>query len=302
MQVYNYKYGEPLPKVKSVLALGFFDGVHLAHRRLLDLARDIATREELAFGVFTFSSDGNVKRGVSRIYTDKEKISLLEELGADFTVLAHFPSISGLSPEEFVSEVLVREAGAKIAVAGFNFRFGKGASGDCNDLARLLSIHGAQAFIADEIMLGERTVSSSLIRRLLTDGDIEEANRLLVRPYSLSGVVSHGDGRGRILGFPTLNTPLAPERVIPRLGVYRSEVVIDGVAYRSLTNVGKCPTLGERAAHAETHLLDFSGTLYGEKINVSLFKFLRDEMVFEDAEDLKAQISRDIAAAFGEEK
>lgn len=302
MQVYHYKFGEALPKASSVLALGFFDGVHLAHRRLLDLARDIAAREGLPFGVFTFSSDGNVKRGVSRIYTDEEKLSLLEELGADFTVLAHFPSISGLSPEEFVSEVLIREAGAKIAVAGFNFRFGKGASGDCNDLTRLLSLHGARAVIADEITLGARTVSSSLIRRLLTEGDIVEANRLLVRPYSLSGVVSHGDGRGKALGFPTLNTALAPERVIPRLGVYRSEVVIDGVAYRALTNVGRCPTLGERAAHAETHLLNFSGAIYGEKINVSLFEFLRDEMIFENAESLKAQIARDIAAAFKEEK
>ena len=299
MKVYNYEYNRNLSTGECVLALGFFDGVHIAHRKLLMLARDIATAEGIPFGVFTFSSDGNVKRGVARIYTDDEKIALLKEVGADFTVLAHFPSISGLSPEEFVSDVLVRDTGVKIAVAGFNFRFGQGASGDCRDLSRLLSAHGARAVISDEITVGDRTVSSSLIRRLLTNGDIKEANRLLVRPYSLSGVVAHGDGRGRHLGFPTLNTNLAPEKVIPRLGVYRSEVVIDGVLYRAITNIGRCPTLGERAAHAETHVLDFSGAIYGEEIHISLFEFLREEMVFENAERLREQIALDISAAFG---
>lgn len=294
MKIYHYGYDRAVPCAPCVLALGFFDGVHVAHRELLERAKKIAIDAGLPFGVFTFSSDGNVKQGVSRIYTDEEKLELLSELGADFTVLAHFPSISGLSPDQFVQEVLVRDSSARVCVVGFNFRFGKGACGDVNDLKRIMEELGGSAVVEDEVTRGDVTVSSTLIRRLLTEGDIELANKLLVKPYTIRGTVTHGKGAGHGLGFPTVNTDIPEVRVIPRLGVYAGKVNINGVAYRAITNIGICPTLGERAAHAETHILDFSGDLYGEEIQISLMEFLRDERHFDTLEALKNQIALDI--------
>lgn len=297
MKVYHYKYDEALPTGDCVLALGFFDGVHIAHRKLLEEARKIAKKSGLPFGVFTFSSDGNVKKNVARIYTDEEKLELLRGLDVDFVVLAHFPAISGLSPEEFVYNVLVRDTSAKVCVAGFNFRFGKGAAGDISDLKRFMAELGGKVVITDEVTRGSVTVSSSLIRRLLSDGEVKAANELLIDPYSIKGKVTHGNGQGRDLGYPTVNTDIPEVRVIPRHGVYVSEVEIGDKAYRALTNIGTCPTLGERAAHAETHILDFSDDLYGEKIKVNLIDFLRDEIRFDSFDALREQISLDRKAA-----
>ena len=161
-------------------------------------------------------------------------------------------------------------------------------------LTSLMKASGGEAIIFDEYTYGGITVSSTLIREHLTEGRMREAAELLGEPYFLTGIVSHGDGRGRSLGLPTVNTDIPEEKLLPRIGVYRSAVRIGEEFFSGVTNVGACPTFGERATHAETYILDFSKELYGEEIRVYLLEFLREEKQFGSADDLIMQIKLDI--------
>ena len=301
MKIYNYRYGdgcrfcgEEYAESGCVLALGFFDGVHIAHRALIARAKECASELGARLGVFTFPSKGSVKSGAPRIYGDGEKLGIFESLGVDFTVLADFSSLSSLSAEKFVSDVLISDLGAAVCAAGFNFRFGKGASGNSATLSALMAENGARAVIEDELSDGGQTVSASRIRTLLSDGEISEAARLLGEPYSLTGEVERGNSMGKRLGYPTVNIRIGSGRALPRRGVYKSSVEVDGKIHKGLTNLGTCPTLGEREVHAETYILGFSGDLYGKRVRVRLLEFLRDERRFNSPDELKMQINVDI--------
>lgn len=294
MRIYGYPFDTVPPVVgRCVIALGLFDGVHLAHRRILECARARARELGAVFGVFTFRSDGAIKSSAERIYTDEEKRVLLSDLGAEIVIEADFTAIRDVSPEDFVQDILIDSLGCECCVAGFNFRFGKGAHGDADSLARLMSECGREALIVDEQTVDGVTVSSTLIRSLLRDGKIDEANRLLTSPYFILGRVEHGNRVGRGLGYPTLNLPLAVGRSIPRLGVYRSAVEIDGVLYSAVTNIGRCPTFDEREIHAEAHIIGELGEIYGRSVRLYLLEFLREERKFGSADELTRQIETD---------
>ena len=290
MQIYEYP-GENRIDGKCVLALGFFDGVHIAHRDLIKTARKIAEEKGLPLGIFTFT--GDVKGGAERIYSDREKNRIFESLGADFTVYADFAAIKDLSPEEFVKNVLVSSLGCAISVAGFNFRFGRGASGDAESLTVLMAKSGGEAVIKNEITQDGETVSSTRIRDLLTSGRMKEATSLLGAPYYIIGRVEHGNKTGRTLGFPTVNLPLVDGAVTLKRGVYRSAVPIGEKIYHGITNIGTCPTFDERSVHSETYILDFEGDIYGEEICIYLLDFMREEIAFSTPNDLKMQINID---------
>ena len=293
MQVIRYQPNMPPIGTKCVVALGFFDGMHLAHRRLIDRARAIAKRDGLTLAVFTFDSEAEGYKKEGRLYSTEQKLALLASLGVELVLLADFASLRDLSPEVFVWEVLVKALGAQTAVAGYNFRFGKGASGSADTLRLQMRAMGGDAVIEQECTEGGRTVSSTRIRRLLLAGELEEANRLLVTPYFLEGTVESGRGMGRTWGIPTVNLPL-PEGGAPvREGVYRSAILIGDEVYHAVTNVGKCPTFGEREVHSETHVLDCELSLYGERVRIYLLGYLREEQVFSGVEELKMQINID---------
>ena len=290
MQIYRYP-DEKRIKTGCVLALGFFDGVHIAHRDLIYAAKDEAARLGAEFGVFTF--DGDIKSAAKKIYANGEREEILDSLGADFTVIYDFAAIKDMTAEEFVKKILVKEMGCTVAVAGYNFRFGKGALGDAEALVRLMSECGGEAVIREEITDEGLPVSSTRIRDLLARGEMREAARLLGLPYYIKGRVEKGRGDGRTLGFPTVNMALSKDSVPLRRGVYRSVTSIDGVLHASLTNVGTCPTFSERGAHAETYILDFSGDLYGKDVRVYLIDFMREEIAFSSPDELKMQINID---------
>ena len=293
MLIYEYPLKEKPNNNELVLALGFFDGVHVAHRDLLCKARDIARERGLGFGVFTFKSDGAIKKDVGRLYNDLEKAEMFESLGADCAVFADFGAISGASPEDFVKKILVGELNCRVCVAGFNFRFGKGASADSTALARLMEEAGGEAAICEEITADGTTLSATLIRGLISDGHIEEANILLGAPYYIKGRVSHGRKDGRRIGFPTANIVIEDGRLVPRRGVYRTATVIDGHIYSGVSNVGVCPTFEGSEVRLESHLIDFSGDIYGREIKTYLLGFIRPEMKFSSIEELKMQINID---------
>jgi len=292
MRVFGYSELEKAPR-GSVIALGFFDGVHKAHRDILYSAYSEAKRLGVPFGIFTFNSESNIKNGSKRLYTTKERLKIFEELSADFVALVSFSEVSSLSAESFVKSVLIDKLHTLVAFAGYNFRFGKCALGDSRLLSELLSRNGKRAVIIDEIRPNGEPISSSIVKGLIEEGRLKEANELLGAPYFFDGEVISGNSKGHSLGFPTVNTEIDEVRIIPRLGVYRSLVLAEGVLYNAVTNVGKCPTLGERDVHLETHIIDFSGDLYGKKITVYLLEFLREEKSFEDKNQLIMQINID---------
>ncbi|MBO5316226.1 MAG: riboflavin biosynthesis protein RibF [Clostridia bacterium] len=298
METIKYEYGKKPKLSPSVLALGFFDGVTLAHRELLKEARKIADKKGLPLGVFTFYSTDPIKPLSERIYSTEDKLLLLGRCGVNFVILSSFDELSGLSPEEFV-RIISEDLGASVAVSGFNFRFGKGARGNVADLKSLMEKGGGSAVTVKEQTLDGKSISATLIRELISLDKIEEANRLLGAPYMLRGLVASGKRLGHSLGFPTVNTDIPSGRATP-LGVYRSAVPIGDRIYHAVTNIGSCPTMGERKTHAETHIIDYNGDLYSKDIEVYLLGYLRDEIRFNTPEELIAQVEEDKKRAIKE--
>lgn len=291
MEILKYEYKKGLKLSPSVMALGFFDGVTLAHRALLREAKEEADKRGLPLGVFTFYSTDPIKPLSERIYSTEDKLLLLERCSVDFAVISSFEELSGLSPKDFV-HILATDLGAVLAVSGFNFRFGKAASGNADDLRTLMEEMGLRALTVSEQTIDGRTISASLIRELIAHGEIEEANRLLGAPYMLKSKVSSGKGMGRSLGFPTVNTDITEGRAVP-MGVFRSAVLIEDNIYNAVTNIGSCPTLGERKTHAETHIIGYDGNLYGRTVEIYLLGYLRPERKFDSTEELSRQVEAD---------
>lgn len=301
MQIYEYKpIGMPTLGATAV-ALGFFDGVHLAHRELIKRTVKEAKSRGLKSAVFTFSSEcTSLKSSAPRIYSTEEKLDIISTLGVDAVIIAEFNSVSSMTAEQFISDTLVGDLDARVVLAGYNFRFGKGALGDAGALKDGMAEHGREAVILGEYSYSGKPISSSLIREALAEGDVALAAELLGAPYRLRARVIRGRGEGRGMGIPTVNTDIPPGRLLPRLGVYRTAVPIDGKIYTGLTNVGECPTFGARAVHAETYILGFDADLYGRDVNIYFLGFLRDERTFQNAEELLLQIERDKARATSE--
>jgi riboflavin kinase/FMN adenylyltransferase len=294
VKIFKYPSDGTPPLGRCVTALGFFDGVHAAHRALIDYARSLADEAGLPLAVFTFPAECGVKGGTPRIYSTEARLSLFRDLGVEAVVIADFAMVADLSPEEFVREVLIGALDTQIAVAGFNYRFGKGAVGDAKMLENLMKRGGRVAKIHDELTKDGKTISATAVRRAIAEGDVLRARELLSVPYFIEGRIGHGNAVGRTLGYPTINMRLDDGYVMPRRGVYKTAVPIGEKLYTGLTNVGICPTFGEREMHAETYILDFEGDLYGERVRVYFMEFLRDEAVFESAEALARQIESDI--------
>ena len=294
MKVIYYPREEYTGERKACYALGFFDGVHKGHARLLAECVDCARERGLVPAVFTFrAEDDGLKGGSARLLPTERKLELIAECGIELAVVAEFSAVSRLTPEDFVKEVLAARLGCGAAVTGPGFRFGKGASGDARDLVRLMGECGLAALTVPDEYDGDKPISSTRIRELIASGRMREAAALLGRSYSVSGVVSHGLGLGKGLGFPTLNLPINDKNCLQN-GVYASRVILRGESFAGITNVGRCPTVGERERHAETMIFDFSGDLYGERVEVELLEFLRPERAFSSREELVRQIDEDI--------
>jgi len=282
---------ERLSASPRAVALGLFDGVHLGHRRVIMQAVGL---EGLTAAVFTFDrAAAKLKTDAFALCSEARTRHLFEQLGVDEWLCAAFDAYRELSPEAFVADVLVGQLGAKHVVCGFNFRFGKNGAGDTDMLRTLCAQYGVKTTVVEEVADEHGTISSARIRRLIENGEVEEASRLLGHPVMIDGEVVHGQALGRTLRFPTVNQLLAPDAVRPRFGVYASTVVIDGVTYYGVTNVGVRPTVGTDTPLAETWIEDFDGDLYGRQLQVVLTHFLREEARFDSVDALKAQIGRD---------
>ena len=294
MKIYNYTPGVQIAEENTVVALGFFDGVHAAHRCLLRKAKEISETEGLAFAVFTFKSENSGLKGNSKIYSTDEKLEILESIGTDVVFLADFPSVSGIDAENFVKGALLSDMRCKVAVAGYDFRFGKGAKGNAALLASLFSEAGATCHIEEEQKINGEKISATKIKELLKSGKIEEANRFLSAPYFITAEVNHGKGLGKQLGFPTVNCNFKEQAALLKKGVYRTAVNVSGKLYSAVTNIGICPTFdGGENLHAETYIIGYSGDLYGQKLKIFFLGYLREEKKFDAPNDLVMQINVD---------
>ena len=281
---------------KSAAALGFFDGVHLGHRVVIKLAVK-QEKNGLVPSVFTFNPDAisGRKSDDGYIYSSEEKSKLLSECGIDNIFSVSFEEVCNLSGEEFVKEILIDKMNVGFVCCGNDFRFGKSASYGTDELRKYGIKYGFEVCTADDIKFEGEIVSSTKIRKFLLDGNIIKAHMFLGRPYAINKEVIHGAHLGSTRGFPTVNQIFETRQIVPKFGVYASDVCINGYWYRAITNIGMKPTVNYGGMPlAETYIDGFSGDLYGKTIQVNLCEFIRPEQKFASVDELKQQIAKDI--------
>ncbi len=281
------------------IAQGYFDGVHLGHRKLVEMLCRQSEKMGLKTMVYTFENHPqnvvNPKNSVPLIYSPEEKCRILRGLGVDRVEMAPFDvGVSQMSPQSFFEEVLVKKYNIKYGVVGFNFRFGKGGKGDVALLKSLGEKAGVKIDVVEPVMLKGQLISSSFIRQLLAAGDIKKANYCLGSRYFVSGRVKKGKGRGNGMGIPTANIRLPEGVLYPARGVYATSTLIEGKRYRSITNVGINPTFNGSRMGIETHVCGLERDLYDCFIRVEFIDKMREEKQFENREELRKQIELDI--------
>ena len=278
----------------ACVALGFFDGVHRGHLYVLSEAAARARALGLPLLVYTFRAADAPKADAPLLSTDRERAALFASCGATFCVFDDFSAARTTFAEDFVRDVLLGALGARVAVVGEDFRFGYRAAGDAALLARLMAEGGGEALTLPPVLHDGRPISSSRIREALCEGDVALASALLGRPYALTLPVAHGQELGRTMGFPTANQALPAGRAIPKDGVYVTDCITQsGARLRGVTDIGMRPTVAGRERRMETHLIDFSGDLYGAPLTVCFLARLRGEQTFPSLAALTAQITKD---------
>lgn len=295
----NITYGAP-PSERTAAALGYFDGLHLGHMGVIGAAIKQRELNGLRPAVFTFNCDTTLPKFKSPedIISFENKRELLERIGVEYMFAPDFAEVCGLPEEDFVKEILVKKLNAGFACCGKNFRFGLGGHGTPDSLKSIGKKHGISVEIVEDVCLDGELISSSHIRELIRSGDIKEANRLLGYELWFRLPVVRGNGLARTMSYPTINQIIPSTNIIPKFGVYVSFVEVDGRQYRGITNIGIRPTVASGGGTVmETHILDFSGDLYGRNIAISLCAFLRPERKFSGLEELREQIALDIKDA-----
>lgn len=283
------------------VAIGKFDGVHLGHRKLINVLKAECNKRNLAPVVFTFDPSPAVFFSKDKVFrelsTRDEKRRLFEMAGID--ALIEFPldaESAATEPENFIRDILVRMMHTKAICAGPDLSFGHMGKGNLELIRLLQSECGYDVVTVDKEFYEDEEISSSRIRAAISEGRMEEATAMLGAPYSLTGKVLHGNRIGRTIGFPTINQEAPDEKLMPPFGVYKSIVQIGDKPFQGITNIGVKPTVSHaHVMSAETFLYDFEGDLYDREVTLELLHFKRPEQKFHSIDELKEQIARDIA-------
>ena len=282
---------------KKIYALGFFDGVHLGHQALIGECVRLARELDAQAAAITFDRHPQslfAQTPPALLRSTADRVALLRHYGVEhIRLLPVTAQIMGQSWEDFLN-TLVKD-GARGFVCGNDFRFGHKGEGDAKKLQQFCSEHDLPCVIVPEQTLNGVRISSTYIRSLIEEGDVETAAKFLGHPHALSGEVVAGRQIGRSIGVPTANILIPEDIVVPKLGVYACLCEIGGKKYSAVTNIGFRPTVGGHQVRAESWILDFEGDLYGKRITLEFVKFLRPEHKFSSLEELKAQIQIDAA-------
>ncbi|MDQ0972685.1 riboflavin kinase/FMN adenylyltransferase [Neobacillus niacini] len=281
------------------MALGYFDGVHLGHQKVILEAKKQANQKGLRSAVMTFDPHPSVVLGknekhVQYITPLAEKINLIEELGIDYLFIVNFTAeFANLLPQEFIDQYVI-DLNVKHVVAGFDFSYGRMGKGTME----ILPFHSREKFtftIVEKFTSGDEKVSSTRIRQYIKNGRTTELPELLGRFYTTAGIVVHGDKRGRTIGFPTANVDTMDEFILPPLGVYAVKIKIGEDWYEGVCNVGYKPTFNKDAlkVSVEAHIFNFKKDIYGKKVTIEWHQYLRKEQKFSGIDELVAQIEKD---------
>ncbi|MFI4937379.1 MAG: bifunctional riboflavin kinase/FAD synthetase [Candidatus Berkiellales bacterium] len=303
---------KPFPHVKllrdfptrlspCVATIGNFDGLHIAHRKIVEQLVQKAKVLKLPAAIITFEPLPQTflrpEQSLLRLTSLRQKVELLAEWGVARIICLRFnAAFSRLSPQEFIENILVKRLNVKHMIVGEDFRFGFKQSGNV-----ALLQHEAKQFdmVVEPLAImqtEDRKISSTLIRQYLLQGDLPRVNALLGRPFSIGAHIVVGDKRGRTLGFPTANLPLKKDQTLFK-GVFVTQQMIDQQKYYGVANVGTRPTVDGKHPWVEVHLLNYSGNLYGKRLKVEFLRKIRDEQRFANVDELQQQIHRDIEAA-----
>ena len=273
---------------KTAVALGSFDAMHKGHTEVIGGAVAYARQNDIPAVVQLVEIPRDVK-----VNTLEKRIKILEKLGADIVVIEEFsPEFKSVGYKEFVSEYLAERYNAAAVFSGDNYRFGHMAEGDTMKLHEECSKFGIEVFVKTCVKL-DRIISSTEIRGLVRDGKMEKVNEYMGRPFSVSGEVVHGKALGRKIGFPTANINIPEGVVEPKEGVYLSRVLVEGMVFYGITNIGAKPTVDVAERTIETYIKDYRGDLYGKVIEIQFLKRIRDIQKFDSIEGLKAQLEKD---------
>ena len=288
----------PTSAKRGVVTVGNFDGVHRGHQSMLAQVRSIARQASVPAVVVSFDPHPiNVLKpqvNLPRLSTIAVRTRLLKEFGADGVVILPVDhQLLGMSPQQFFEDVVQKQLNAVGMVEGPDFRFGKERAGDTAVLQQLCGAHGVTLTVIDAVCVDDEMISSTRIRQLIRSGELDSAIEMLGHPYALTGNVVHGAGRGSTIGIPTAN--LADiEVLLPGHGVYAGRCRLKGQTFAAAVNIGSNPTFGEDDVKVECHIIDYSGDLYGQFLDVELLARIREPQQFADAEELTTAIERDI--------
>ncbi|QDQ01778.1 riboflavin biosynthesis protein RibF [Lysinibacillus fusiformis] len=304
MEVIHLKYPHQLQQRESMqpysLAIGFFDGVHIGHQAVIEAAKEEGNKRHIPTAVMTFDPHPSLVLGgrnekVFYITLLQQKLQLFEEQGVEKVFVVHFTSdFAKLSPADFV-ETFIRSLNIQHVTAGFDFSFGAFGKGTMEDM-RAISDGDYGVTVVEKKADELEKISSTRIRKLLQEGDMEAARLLLGRPFEITGMVVHGDKRGRTIGFPTANVQALEGAFIPASGVYAVRLLVQNKWYDGVCNVGYKPTFKDpnnKQLSIEVHILNFEKNIYGEEVHVTWYKRIRSERKFDGIEALKIQIEKD---------
>ncbi|CAF1819407.1 bifunctional riboflavin kinase/FAD synthetase [Bacillus subtilis] len=287
-------------QAKSVMALGYFDGVHLGHQKVIGTAKQIAEEKGLTLAVMTFHPHpshvlGRDKEPKDLITPLEDKINQIEQLGTEVLYVVKFNEVfASLTPKQFIDQYIIG-LNVQHAVAGFDFTYGKYGKGTMETMPDDLD-GKAGCTMVEKLTEQDKKISSSYIRTALQNGDVELANVLLGQPYFIKGIVIHGDKRGRTIGFPTANVGLNNSYIVPPTGVYAVKAEVNGEVYNGVCNIGYKPTFYEKRPEQpsiEVNLFDFDQEVYGAAIKIEWYKRIRSERKFNGIKELTEQIEKD---------
>ncbi|AQQ53713.1 bifunctional riboflavin kinase/FAD synthetase [Planococcus lenghuensis] len=282
------------------LALGFFDGVHIGHQRVIGEAIRKAEELNIRSAVMTFDPHPSVvlsgkRTDVCYITPLQQKLEVLDSLGVDVCLVVRFTSeFAQLTPEQFI-RFFIKDLQVRHVTAGFDFSFGKRGEGKMADMERFSDHAFGVSVVTKQEADGEK-ISSTRIRELLRRGEVNEVRQLMGRPFRTKGIVVHGDKRGRTIGFPTANIRPADESFLPGTGVFAVRIFVQDKAYDGVCNVGYKPTFenpDDKKLSIEVHIPGFDKSIYGEEVAVDWYRRIRDEQKFSGIDELKMQIARD---------
>lgn len=284
-----------------VVTLGNYDGVHLGHQKIFSQVIETARRQSGTAIIFTFDPHPLMVLSPSScpplLNTYRRKMELFESYGIDVVITAKFTrAFAATPPEDFVKDILVDGIGVKRIIVGYDYAFGRGKQGTTDALKEHGKIHDFQVTVVPAYTQGDDVISTTGIRELVREGEVEKVARMLGRTYATEGIVVPGDHRGKSLGFPTANID-PHNQIFPKRGVYVVQVERDRELLDGVLNIGTHPTFGEGRMALEAHIFDFDEDIYGEFVRVLYKKRLRDEVAFESKETLIAQITKDVDEA-----